>query len=173
MTEDRFTFGVRGPVKVPLEAERGGRSIDGGTGRVLFQDPEAKGLSSSKGCYVFGIRTSRGLVMPWYVGKTAKGDFESECFAPHKLVKYNRALMKAGRGTPVLIFVVHPRTRGKPNSTAIDQLETFLTQLAAARNTSLLNDTKKEGRWWSIRGFEGHGRSGRAAKTLARALGQL
>ena len=173
MTDEQFVFVVEGPFEVPFEDEPGGRSIDGDSGRALFQDPEAEGLRASKGCYVFGMRTSRGYVTPWYVGKTTKGDYETECFTPHKLVKYNRALTKVGRGTPVLFFIVHPRSRGKPNAEAIDQLETFLIQLAAVSNSALLNDTKKEGRWWSIRGFEGHGRPSRAARALARALGQI
>jgi hypothetical protein len=172
LTEEQFAFGVAGPFDVPFSDEPGGRSIDGDSGRALFQEPEARELPRGKGCYVFGIRGSYGLVTPWYIGKTSKSDFETECFTSHKLVKYNRALTKTGRGTPVLIFLVHPRSRGKPNSEAIDQLETFMIQLAAKVNPNLLNLTKKEGRWWSIRGFEGKGRPSLAAKALARTLGQ-
>lgn len=172
VADDQFSFLVEGPFDVPFNEEPGGRSIDVSTGRAVFQDPEARILKSSKGCYVFGIRGSRGLITPWYIGKTARRDFESECFTNDKLFKYSRALMKAGRGKPVLFFVVHPRARGKPNATAIEQLETFLIQLGVAANAELLNKTKREGRWWSIRGFEGNGRANAAAKSLARTLGQ-
>ncbi len=172
MSEDQFSFDVKGPFDVPFDDEPGGRSIDGDCGRALFQNPEAAGLGASKGCYVFGIRASHGLITPWYAGKTTRSDFERECFASHKLVAYNRALTKVSRGTPVLIFIVHPRSRGKPNSEAIRQLESFLIQLAAARNPHLLNKTLKEGRWWAIRGLGGSGRRNRASKALARTLGQ-
>lgn len=170
MTEEKFVFEVQGPFDVPCDDERGGRSIDAGHGRALFEDSEAEELAGIRGCYVFGLRGSRGHITPWYVGKTSKGTFESECFTSHKLVKYNKALMISGRGTPVLFFLVHPRQRGRANSEAIEQLETFLIQLAAATNENLLNETKKEGRWWSVRGFEGSGRPTQAAKVLARAL---
>jgi hypothetical protein len=166
--EELLAFSVAGPFEVLCQYERGGRIVTADAGPELFERVDS--LDDAKGCYVFGIRSGGGT-LPWYVGKTASG-FRWECFQPHKLNKYNEAIAKAGYGTPVLYFVVHPANRGRPNRPAIDELEGFLIQAAYIRNPELLNRTRVEGRGWAIQGFgNGRGRPPRSAIELARALG--
>lgn len=168
LTEELLLFSVEGPYEVLCQEERGGRIIQAEAGSELFERVDS--LGRAKGCYVFGIRSGGGT-LPWYVGKTAKG-FRVECFQPHKLNKYNEAIAKAGFGTPVLFFVVHPASRGRPNRPAIAELEGFLIQAAYITNPQLLNRTRLEGRGWAIQGFgNGRGRPPKSAVKLARTLG--
>ena len=90
----------------PLLRQPGKKGVDSGTRRDLRATLEATrpGLSSAVGCYVFGVRASRGTV-PWYVGKTCMQGFSQECLEPHKLNHYNEVLYAKERGTPVLYLV--------------------------------------------------------------------
>lgn len=168
MSDDRLAFKAVGPIDVPYQQERGGRVITTDACLAVFEEED--GLGEAKGCYIFAMRSSRGALIPWYVGKTTSG-FRRECFTPDKLNKYHRALAMSGHGTPVLVFIVAPKGRGRPNAEGIDQLETHLIQLAAEKNKRLLNKTKKEGRWWFIQGFgQGRGRPNGGAAALTKMM---
>jgi hypothetical protein len=168
VTDDLLLFQVDGPYEIWAQSERGGRIITAEAGPELFE--RANGLGDEVGCFVFAIRAGPGMT-PWYVGKTANG-FRWECFQPHKLNKYNEALVRAGYGTPILFFVVYPRTRGRVSKVAIDELETFLIQVARNRNPALLNKTKDEVPGWAIQGLgTGRGRRSAATVQLARTVG--
>ncbi len=72
------------------------------------------------------------------------------------------------------MFFVIPRTRrGKPNARIIKDLETFLIQVASAKNPELSNiQERKEARWGIsgvIRG--GKGKPGKAARDFKRSVG--
>jgi hypothetical protein len=105
-------------------------------------------LSGEIGCYIFSIRAGKGA-LPWYVGFAEKQSFRKECFASHKLVHYNNAIVKR-KGTPLLTLVAKYRPKGKLiNPTGnehrdIQFLETILISNCLRRNADLFNlkDTK-------------------------------
>lgn len=94
-------------------------------------------LAEERGCYVFGVRNGRGI-LPGYVGKASTG-FAREVFQNHKLNCYYQYLAHTRKGTPVLFFVVAPRSRGKPNISAIEKCESELITLAVRTNPNLTN----------------------------------
>jgi hypothetical protein len=169
LTDDYLLlFDVHGPRQIPtVQGHRGSRYIGPDQGPEFFVENDD--LAQERGCYVFGMRSGGGIT-PWYVGKTTKS-YESECFQPHKLVKYSEAL-HSGVGSPVLFFLVHPRGRGPPSKWAIEELETFLIQTAFTRNPKLLNKTKRGIVYWGIQGLL-RGRQGKpsdAARSFGEAL---
>jgi hypothetical protein len=169
MSKSLLTFDAVGPVKIPVVPARNGSYIEAGCRAFWQSNPE---LAKQKGCYVFAIRAAKGY-KPIYVGKTVRS-FESECFADHKIARhYNPALARKGRGTPVLFFLVPRMRRGKPNARVIKDLETFLVQVASAKNPELSNvQERKEARWGicgALRG--GKGKPSLAARALKRAVG--
>jgi hypothetical protein len=101
------------------------------------------GLRSACGCYLFAVKAGKGF-KPWYVGLT-KHSFE-ECFYPHKIGIYNKALVKCGRGTPVL-FLISRLTKetgnfvkaSKNGHRDINFLENMLIAAAIAKNPDLMN----------------------------------
>src|ERR1019366_3224895 len=62
------------------------------------KNKECLNVASGCGCYVFAIRTRRGVI-PWYVGKAERQGFEMEIFTNHKLLLYNEALKQQRRAT--------------------------------------------------------------------------
>ena len=164
-----LVFDVEGPREVPFHyGTRGRRLITSDDGAQFFADNED--IGERRGCYVFGLRSGGGIT-PWYVGKTL-AYFDGECFQSHKLMKYNEALFSAGKGTPVLLFVVYPPAKGPPNHWAVDELESYLIQSAFRRNPALLNKTKRGEQYWGIRGvtLTARGKPSNAARNLSQAL---
>jgi hypothetical protein len=128
-------FEILGPVKVECYKGAAGRVVvDESLEHFCTHHPS---IAARRGCYVFGIRASRGYT-PIYVGKATKS-FEQECFTGHKLKHYNRALADYARGTPVLFFVAEPETRGRANAKAIGEIERYLIALGEAANPWLSN----------------------------------
>jgi hypothetical protein len=125
-------FQVHGPFEVPTHRGRAARFINEEMGRQFWK--ENPNLAYRRGCYVFAIRAGRGAT-PLYVGM-ARDKFKQEVFAHHKLTRYQEGLADYSRGTPVLFFLMLPEQRGKPNTTAIRELERFLIQVAVSRNPS-------------------------------------
>lgn len=113
-------------------------------------DAEWAGLSEGRGCYIFGVSPSGGnRVEPWYVGKTNRQGFASECFTPHKLNHYHYALSIYNRGKPQLFLIAQFGPDGErlyrgSSGSAIDFLETYLIGTAIGVNKELRNkqDTK-------------------------------
>jgi hypothetical protein len=113
------------------------------------------------GCYVFAIRAGKGFT-PWYVGKT-KTNFKNECFKPHKVIKYNNAILMYQKGAPVLFFIKEATHKGPTNHNQIRQMEVFLTQVALTKNAQLLNIKNTKQQSWSIQGVV-RGTQGKVSK---------
>lgn len=101
------------------------------------------GLSMSCGCYIFGLKSGRGMT-PWYVGKTNKQTFIEECFDHHKINYYNEVI-SISKGTPVLFLLAKKTNKDKfckPSknvSSEVKFLENLLIGLAINKNKNLLN----------------------------------
>ena len=162
------TFVVNGPFEVPAYRGRAARTISSEEAR-RFWDAHSD-FGSRRGCYLFGIRSGGGIT-PIYVGKATRG-FRQEVFAPHKITKYQQALADYGRGTPILLFLTAPRSRGAPNRGAIEELEEFLIQTAVSQNPELLNVKGTRRAEWAIAGVlrSGVGRPSAAARLLKTML---
>lgn len=106
------------------------------------------GLSSAIGCYIFSMRSGRGI-LPWYVGLAEKQSFRKECFTSHKLVHYNN-ILASRTGTPMMTFVSKYTPGGKllsPTGNShrdIKFLERILISNCLKRNANVSNsrDTK-------------------------------
>jgi hypothetical protein len=142
-------FLVEGPRTVPFYQGRAGRTITDDNVRKFWE--ENSDVADLRGCYVFGIRTGKGLT-PAYVGKATRS-FRIETFSNNKLTRYQQFLADYQKGTPVLFFVVAPRKRGAPNSSHIGQLEDFLIQAGVAANSDLLHVKGTKAEEWGIAGI--------------------
>jgi hypothetical protein len=138
-------FEVFGPSEVPVERRKQWRTIAQRELAAFWSDNST--IGDAVGCYMFGIRTGGGI-RPYYVGKATKS-FRQECFTPHKLNHYNRAMADYRSGTPVMFFVV-PRSRASVSS--IGNIERFLIETGVARNPDLCNVVGTKQADWSIRG---------------------
>lgn len=137
-------YTVYGPYRIPVDKRPAGRRV--GDLEAFWID--AISLKKKRGCYVFGMSASGGLI-PYYVGKTVK-IFEKECFTSHKIEKYNEALCEYKRGRPVMFFVTAPNKKGIVNGREIKIIEDFLIQVGLARNEELLNIKGTKKAKWSI-----------------------
>jgi hypothetical protein len=162
-------FLVSGPHVIPIYQGKNGRIVREEEGREFFRHHPS--LSSKRGCYMFAMRTGRGLT-PSYIGKATK-TFKQECFTAHKLGKCNQTLVDYGRGTLVMFLFEAKAGRGKAPISQIKLLEDFLIQTAVSVNEDLLNikSTKQES--WSIRGIirSTAGKPSQPALDAKRALG--
>jgi hypothetical protein len=162
-------FIVEGPFEVPVQKNKGGRVITTSEAKLFWsENPE---FNKKRGCYVFGIRAGKGI-KPAYVGKATRS-FEQEVFTPHKRAKYMEALSLSGKGTPVLFFVCLPKTKGAPNRSQINEVESFLIQTGMKANRGLLNEKKTRVEAWSIRGVlrSGQGKPTAEAHKFKRLMG--
>lgn len=128
------TYQICGPIAIPTEKNQGK------TKRINMDTaPASLGeLGSKRGCYIFGIRGSRGSIVPYYVGKTNR-TFQTECFTDHKLNKYNDVLYRIDYGKPVMFLVVAQTSHGAPNRKALAALEEYLIGLGLQKNRDLKN----------------------------------
>ncbi len=69
MTETIVLFDILGPYEVPSLEGAAGKNIGPVEGRMFFAAYPAPALK--KGCYVFGVRSGRGIT-PVYVGKATR-----------------------------------------------------------------------------------------------------
>jgi hypothetical protein len=158
-------FIVRGPYDITPYKGKRGRHIGAIEGRSFFENCDD--LGSERGCYIFATRAGRGYT-PWYVGKATKS-FKQECFAPHKLAKYNECLVDMAKCTPVLFFVVARNARGATGTNHIAEVEDFLIQTAISANPDLLNVKGTRKAEWSIAGvIRSRGRSSDTAGLFKR-----
>jgi hypothetical protein len=141
-------FGTFGPFEIPVD--KWGNISTSLSDFWEAVEIEWAGLSDGRGCYVFGLSKSGGSrIEPWYVGKTNKQGFESECFKAHQLNHYGRALNRYHRAKPHIYLIPQFTNngarlyRGKAGA-GIDFLETYLIGIALRANFDLLNkrDTK-------------------------------
>ena len=141
------TFIVQGPFDLTFAKLPGGRTLN--FDDFWSDNPDAAPLAEERGCYVFAIR-NKGLT-PIYVGKATK-TFKQETFNPTNKHKYNGGFSQYAKGGPVMLFVVHPRQKGKPNSRQIAEIEDFLIQAGAAKNPNIQNVKGTTRPAWSIKG---------------------
>jgi hypothetical protein len=107
------------------------------------------GLPRACGCYIFALRNGKNIVA-WYVGKTERDTFKTECFQPTKIAYFNEVL-RSHRGTPLLFLLPRLTKSGtrfsRPNESGyrdVDFLETLLIGLAIERNADLMNIRKSK-----------------------------
>jgi hypothetical protein len=133
-------FYVKGPFEMPeLVVRKRSKNVK------AFWD-EHIDIAKEQGCYIFGIRASRGIV-PYYVGKTTKS-FKYEAFQNHKIAIYLTALHQIKKGTAIMFFVIAPR---KGTTRRIAELENFLIQIGEAKNQDILNSNGRDKPKWSIK----------------------
>lgn len=143
-------FVVHGPYQVPLEPNKHGKMVAKDLSGFW---QKVDGLRHQNGVYVFAIRAGRGFT-PIYVGKAVKQSFEGEVFTTHKLAShYNPALLDYKKGQPVLFLIAHPKTKGIISTAKlIDEVETFLINVASTKNPQLSNEKKRTAPQWRIAG---------------------
>lgn len=169
MATELSLYSVHGPYRIPQQKVGNGREV----AKPKLKDfwKKSGGADNARGCYLFCM-TKGNSVVPWYVGKTAKHDFEGECFTSDKLVKYNHVLLKKPKSRPVLIFVRRPKKKGKTNEKQIGRIETWLIAQAKAVNPQLLNKKQIPRDTWAISGVirSGPGKVSKAGTALRRAI---
>jgi hypothetical protein len=107
-----------------------------------------EGLPGACGCYIFALKY-RANIVAWYIGKTEKDTFKTECFQPTKINYFNEVLRAHG-GTPLLFFLPRLTRTGRfsrPIESGyrdVDFLETLLIGLALERNAALMNVRKSK-----------------------------
>ena len=164
-------FKVIGPVEIPTTIKRAGVSIIEKENIESFISKN-KNLMGQKGCYIFTIRVTSG-VLPFYVGKATKS-FGQEIFHSHKMEKYNSSLLEyAAKYKPQMFFLVYNKTtKGKDNLRAISELEKFLIQLAESRNPKLKNEKNlKEEEKFEIEGLKAQGKPSREISAFKKVIG--
>ena len=142
------SFKVHGWFEIDYEKRKGGRTL-------VFDDFWSEGsqahyLADERGCYVFAVKTGRGLE-PIYVGKATR-TFKQEAFNPTNRHKYHDGFSGYERGLPIMFFVAHPDQKGKTNEKQIQKIEQFLIQTGAAKNPEIQNVRGAQRPKWSIRG---------------------
>lgn len=165
---------LEGPFPVPFEkaAKGNAKHVRLEHGREFWRSPGMEAFKSKQGCYIFATRAAKGF-RPWYVGKAAKG-FQKEVFTSHKLTKYNKALFKGAKGTPVIFFVMREGNACKLSAKVIGDMEKFLIQTALEKNPDLSNvqNTRNTPKW-GIRGVVrgGKGKPRANAKMFRNMMG--
>jgi hypothetical protein len=163
-------FQIAGPREINTYKGRAARTITDDDVRAFWSANED--IAFRRGCYVFGMRSGRGLT-PAYVGKTTR-NFHREALADNKVKRYQRVLANYRRGRPVLFFVLAPHRRGAPNVEHIDAVERFLIQTALRVNPEIANVQGTKLERWRIHGVirSGKGKPSGAARKF-RALFKL
>ncbi len=164
-------YNVVGPIKIPAEQGHRGPIITETTAKKFWNNRDADRIRDERGCYIFGIKARRGA-MPYYVGRTTKKSFESECFTDHKINKYHKAISRTTMGYPIMFFIVHPIRQGKTNSRQIGGIENFLIKLEVSRNEKHLNVKNSNViDDWRISGVTGGRKPSVSAKKLKKMMG--
>jgi hypothetical protein len=158
-------FRVEGPYKIKKSRKKQGYSIDKEAVRRFWT--ENQHIADEVGCYVFSLRTGRGL-MPFYVGQSKTG-FRHECFTDDKICHYHETIVDHC-GTPFMFFLVKHSGPNAILETCLNQVENYLIQLASQRNPHLENVKRVA---WSVHGIfnSPRGQPSHSAKQLRRLLG--
>lgn len=98
-------FTVRGPYSVPTAGPGSYKWIVNEKLDEFWEG--AKGVAEARGSYIFALSTSRGALLPIYVGRTSTRTFRGECFTPDKINKAQRG-MRGRTGRLVLFLVTSP-----------------------------------------------------------------
>jgi len=158
---------VAGPFETECDLNnRGTKHIHAGHGREFFEENEW--LAKRRGCYIFGIKSGRGLRAA-YVGKATKR-FDQEVFATDKLNKYNKALHKWDHGSPVLLFVLTPTAVW--SAPLITDVEEYLIRSVKRVWPEILNKHHTGADSWDISGVTADhpGKRSRAESVLSQLL---
>jgi hypothetical protein len=142
------SFTIHGPFPIPFEKKKGGRTLT--FDEFWVEGAEAQYLATSRGCYVFAMRTGGGL-QPIYVGKATK-TFKQETFNPGNRHKYHNGFSDYAVGTPLMYFVAHPNQKGPTNNSRISEIEDFLIQAGVVKNPNIQNIKGTLKPSWSIKG---------------------
>lgn len=142
------TFRAVGPVEVPFFRDPGGKTIERDGLKAFWAKARC---ADDTGVYVFAVRTGRGALIPYYVGRTFRS-FAKETFTNDKLLKYMRALNKEGHGTPVVFFLKELGV-GAVNKAAIKALELEYINYGFAVNPSIENDRGIQNPVYEIESF--------------------
>ena len=138
-----YTFG---PFTVPRKIVKGNRRVlddSKGAKNAFWKnvDQNEPGLATARGCYIFGVRTSNGII-PWYVGQSKTG-FKKECFTPQKVNHYHNVVNDTKKGTPILILLARYTSGNRMSKTiSLDEanfVEKYIISLSLERNSSLRN----------------------------------
>ena len=188
-----WAFTVYGPFDIPVENAKGGSiRLSPGCKTKAFWDTETEvaDLKDKSGVYVFAIKTKKAMnPIPFYVGQTGKRKrkgksksvngkrsllkrgFEAEVFTTTNVNKYNHALSDYKNAKAKLYLIT--KIQGKVNRVYIEQLETFLINVAAERNDELRNTQKRVVYKWRVKGlFKAKpGEKQRSARELKAVLG--
>jgi hypothetical protein len=146
--EVKMEFRVYGPFDMPRTDS--GLIASAASDRKEFWaavEEEEEGLSGACGCYIFALRPAGGGARPWYVGMTrSQAGFRGECFQPHKINAYYKAIAEYQKAIPQLYLIakISPTRKAfvKPSANGhddVEELEDFLIGVAYSRNSSLLN----------------------------------
>jgi hypothetical protein len=159
-------YDVHGPLEIPDEALGGSRGAVDEARAELF----AGELADSRGVFLFGVRTARGIV-PRLIGRAPNG-FAKDVFRPERVRAYQGALEGYRRARPVLLLVARPAKRGRIRESEITEIAQTILSLASMRSDDLqLMDSEEPD--WAIQGVlrSGPGRLSRAATELRRIIG--
>jgi hypothetical protein len=165
-------FKIIGPFRIKPRKLKNGRRIEKNQCEDFWREhAKAQAIRNRIGCYVFGIRASKG-VRPVYVGKTWNS-FDKEIFGSHQRDYYNAELAAIRKGMPVIFFIVYPQARGVPNKEMIRDVEQFLIQIAVAKNPNLRNVQSRGEKKWGIGGVirSGAGKTSSTSLEFKKALG--
>ena len=133
-------YGVYGPFQIPRTDDR--LEVDRSRLRDFWKEVDewSGGLAGASGCYVFAMRAAKGA-RPWYVGQAKRG-FRQECFAAHKLVRYNSVIGRR-QGTPILFLLARVTPKGKFTKKLgpkeANWVENLLIRQCLQANAELLN----------------------------------
>lgn len=161
-------FEISGPYVIKAVKAKNTRLLD--MDQSAFWNHGPAHLRKKIGCYVFGIRASKGI-RPVYVGKTWRA-FEKEAFGPYQINQYNAELAEIAKGAPVMFFVEYPAGKGATNKKMIRDIEQFLIQVAVAKNPNLRNVQNSGPKKWGITGIlrTGKGTSSKSSQKFKKAL---
>lgn len=144
-----LTFRTHGPFEIPLTGAPNGKYIEDFCPEFWKRHPDHK---DDICLYIFAKRAAKGF-QPIYVGMTIKS-FGKEAFHSHKIAShYTPALMKKGKGTLVMFFVVPDPRPGPTPKKLIGEIETFMIQAAYAKNPDLSNKKDASGPEWCVEGI--------------------
>lgn len=164
-SKDKNEFFVECSQKIPWEKGSKGQKYITSPDKEFWE--KCPDLAKQQGCYVFGIKVSKGIT-PYYIGKATKS-FGQEIFTDSKIRRYNNVLAITKKGTPTMFLVSYPRKGAKVN---IKQLEDFLIQLAAIKNPKIQNIKGTKQPTWSIKNIlRSSGKPNKHAKTFKKMMG--
>jgi len=152
--------------ELPTVKKWGGKRIDASYLKSFWS---SIGCGNRYGVYVFGYRASKGL-KPLYVGQTKKQNFRKRIEQHVKLNNFDSMLKGVKKGTPML-FLLARVGKGKNSTSAVDQLELELINLAFRRNKNLHNDKGIKKPRYLVEGFAGPGKPSKKVADLKWMIG--